>query len=79
MAPRERSALVDFKTGDCYSVTREPDGRFLVKHFPTWEPKTKPCCQVRVTRKPGEDEIQALRRADAAIERKHEAKDAART
>jgi hypothetical protein len=57
---------------DVVAVKREAEGVFLCKHFPnSWT--DKPCCVLRVTRRPGETDLDALMRGDRMVDQKHAA------
>lgn len=80
--PTRRGVDGFVRDGDCYSVTHEGGGKYLVRHYPDWDDRTRPCCQVRVTHSAA-DRAKAipdadphgvaacLHRAYLAIEKKH--------
>ena len=55
---------------DVCTVTRQPGGRFLVKHYPSAD-AADPCCVLELVQRPGETDIDTLARGDRFVERKH--------
>lgn len=55
---------------DVYAVARQADGAFVVSHYPHVDDE-RPCCVVKVTRKPAEADAEMLARADQMIDRVH--------
>lgn len=56
---------------DYHTVARERDGVFLTKHYPNGA-ATEPCCVMRIIRRPGESDIDALARGDRECYERHE-------
>jgi hypothetical protein len=54
---------------DVYGVTRVAGG-FVVRHYSTSMAK-QPCCEVAITPRPGESDVDALARASMQCDRRH--------
>lgn len=63
-------AGADPEVTDCYSVRRQPDGVFQVRHYPS--DHARACCAITVRRRAGEAEGDALHRAYLLCEQQHQ-------